>query len=67
LGIGDTEDRFKPTLIMKDENINSIHCFGYSNMILKNNGELFVFGHNGCGNFYHDFIYFTFKNINNSI
>ena len=34
---------------MKDENIKSICCFGHSNMILKNNGELFVFGNNEEG------------------
>jgi alpha-tubulin suppressor-like RCC1 family protein len=34
---------------MKDENIKSISCFGSSNMVLKNNGELFVFGSNYFG------------------
>ena len=47
----DKENRNKPTLIMKDENIKSICCFGSSNMILKNNGELFVFGYNNYGKF----------------
>ena len=50
--MGDNKNRDKPTLIMKDENIKSICCFGYSNMILKNNGELFVFGDNRFGKFF---------------
>ena len=51
MGLGDKENRNKPTLIMKDENIKSICCFGFSTMILKNNGELFVFGDNYQGKF----------------
>jgi len=38
-----------PTLLMKDPEINSIHCGYHHSIILKNNGELFIFGAN---NFY---------------
>ena len=53
--MGDDENRNKPNLIMKDENIKSISCTAHTTIILKNNGKLFVFGWNQYG-----------KNLNNS-
>ena len=50
LGLGDDEYRDKPVLLMNDINIKNI-CCGNNNhsMIYKNNGDLFVFGSNSCG------------------
>jgi len=51
LGIGYTKDNiiYDPTLIMSDPNINSIHCGHRYSLILKNTGELWVFGNNSYG------------------
>ena len=46
LGLNDTIDRFKPTLLMNDKEIRSIHCGHSHSLIYKNNGDLFVFGYN---------------------
>jgi alpha-tubulin suppressor-like RCC1 family protein len=39
----------KPELLMQDESISQIVCGGWHSMILKKNGELFVFGRNYSG------------------
>lgn len=49
LGLGDTDYRSEPTLIMNDPNIKMISCGNYHSMIYKNNGDLLVFGLNNGG------------------
>ena len=47
LGLGDYDNRNKPTLVMKDKTIQQIVCGAYHTLILKETGELFAFGNNG--------------------
>ena len=45
LVLGDIQDRTKPTLLMKGEDIKAI-ARGCRSMILKSDGQLLVFGYN---------------------
>ena len=49
MGIGNNESQNEPKLMMKDENIKMISCGSYHSIILKKNGELFVFGNHKNG------------------
>ena len=49
LGLGDSENRNIPTLIMQDKTIRQIVCGAYHSFILKESGELFAFGSNDDG------------------
>ena len=46
LGLGDNENKNKPTLLMQDKTIRQIICGEVHSFILKNNGKLLVFGNN---------------------
>ena len=49
LGLGDNEDRYTPTLLMKDENIKQVWGVHKHSFILKKTGELYAFGDNEYG------------------
>ena len=49
LGLGDFNNRNKPTLIMRDKEIRQIVCGERHTFILKESKELFAFGRNDFG------------------
>ena len=49
LGLGDHNNRNKPTLLMNDKTIKIIYCKNDHSIIYKNNGDLLVFGNNRFG------------------
>ena len=46
LGLGDNNNRNKPTLLMKYLSIQQMACGELHTLILKESGELLAFGHN---------------------